>query len=85
MRQQFSLVLTVAHATTQFMHGLQQKAESLHKFNIEFSEVILAIKTCEPKDVMYPLKIYMYGQKLFNQAISCKTTWHAQPAVEKSC
>ena len=52
------------------MHRYQQE-ESLQEFNVEFSELIQAVKNCEPKDITNPLKIYLYAQKLFHPVISC--------------
>ena len=51
LRQQFSLVLTVTHATTLLMHRYQQEGESLQEFNFEFGELIQAVTNHETKDI----------------------------------
>ena len=70
--QLFSLLLTVTHAATCFMHMYQQKEGSLQEFNFELSELIQVFSNSEPKDITDPLKMYMYAQKVFNPAISAK-------------
>ena len=61
-----------------------KKRESLQEFNFDFSDLIQTIMNCEPKDMMYPLKIYMYLQKVFNPMISSKTIQHAHPTLQKA-
>ena len=67
------------------MHQYQQKGESLPGFNFEFSELIQAITNYKSKDIIDPLNIDVYAQKLFNLSISAKIIIHAltlQKAIE---
>ena len=45
------------HAAAWFIHRYQQKEDSLHEFNFEYSECIQGITSHESKDIMAPLKI----------------------------
>ena len=55
--------MTAIHVATQPVHRYQQKGEHLQEFNYEFKELIWVITNCEFKDIMNPLRIYMYAQK----------------------
>ena len=83
LRQQYSLVPTITHATTKFIHRYQWKRESLQKFNFKFSELIQTFTNHKPKDITDPLKIYMYVQKLFHLSFSSETIRHAHQTLQE--
>ena len=68
----------------QLIHRYKRKRESLQEFNFDVSELIQTIMNCKPKDMMHPLKIYMYLEKLFNPLISSKTIQHAHLTLQKA-
>ena len=81
LKQQFSLLPPVTHAAIQIVPRYKQQAESLQEFNFEFSELIYAVSNCEPRDIIDPLKIYKYAQKLFYPPIISKTISQAHPTL----
>ena len=62
LRQLFSFVPIVTHAATQLMHKYQQEGENVQEFNFEFCELIQALMSHEPENIIDPLKIHMYAQ-----------------------